>query len=542
MLKATRELRKGEEIFVKYGNSYWSNNRESEVELSGTTTVDLVAELLEEAALDQDYKQRRERIEEKGEPAAAVVGGLIWEADRIVVPNTERARTLVVHECHDTPTGAHQGRDKTLVAVALRFKWKGMSQLVADYVASCIKCQQNKPSNQLRAGELMPLPIPNRPWKDIGIDFMGPFPMTRITKKNGVMMIVDRFTKTKHPVAINMTLTAPQAVSLVIENVVRLHGVPEVITIDRDPRFTAGFWKEFWRNWGTRLGMSTAYHAQTDGQTERENRTWAEAVRSFVGDDQKDWDTHLPLLELALNSTKQSSTGESPFMMMYGREAVLPVDVQLQTPIATAANPAVGALQKKMKEIWERARKCIEKAQARQRKSANKKRRAVEYSVGDKVLLSTAHMKLRGNSELERTMKFSAKFIGPFEILEVKNANAYKLKLPPSFQMHAVVNVERLKEFVDGADQFPSREIEEWRPSGEVVRDENEELEFEVEYIIAQRGNERTRSYLVKWKGYPLYESTWEPQSNLTHAKEKVAAFQRKLNESREEEEKKEEE
>jgi hypothetical protein len=539
-VKAARALVKGEEVLVSYGKDYrWAGPKV--VSMSGVTTVDLLGELLKEGELDAEYKARRERIEEKGELAASVVGGFICEGGRMVVPSTERARTLVLHECHDTPTGGHLGRDKTLAAVKLRFKWKGMDQVVEDYVTSCIRCQQNKPSNQLPAGELMPLPIPTRPWKQMGIDFIGPLPLTK-TGMNGIAMMVDRFTKMKHPVPINMTLTAPQAVMLVVKNVVRLHGVPEVIVSDRDPRFTAGFWKEFWSCWETKLGMGTAYHPQTDGQTERENRTLVEAVRSFVKEDQKDWDEHLPLLELALNSAKQSSTGESPFMMMYGREAVLPVDVQLQTPIATAANPAVGQLQQKMKEAWERATKSIERAQIRQQKSANKKRRAVEYSVGDKVWLSTAHIQLRGDKELERTMKFSAKFIGPFEILEVKNANAYKLKLPEKFQMHAVVNVDRLKKFVDGTDQFPSREVEEWRPSGEVVRDANGELEWEVERIIAQRGSERNRSYLVKWVGYPLYESSWEPKRNLENAQRKVAEFQQRLKEGQKQKEKEEKE
>ena len=553
MIKATRVVMKGEEILVNYGPNYrWGGRKgianASSVtvvdQINGVTTVDLLGELLKECELDTDYKLRRERIEAKGELGASVVGGLICEQGRMLVPSTERARTLVLHECHDKPTGGHLGRDKTLAAVKLRFKWRGMDQVVEDYVTSCIRCQQNKPSNQLPAGELMPLPIPSRPWQQMGIDFIGPLPVTK-TGMDGVAMMVCRFTKMKHPVPIKMTLTAPQAVMLVVKNVVRLHGVPEVIVSDRDPRFTAGFWKEFWSCWETKLGMSTAYHPQTDGQSERENRTLVEAVRSFVRDDQKDWDEQLPLLELALNSAKQSSTGESPFMMMYGREAVLPVDVQLRTPISTAANPAVGELQQRMKKVWEKATKSIERAQQRQQKSVNKKRRAVEYSVGDKVWLSTAHIHLKGDKELERTMKFSAKFIGPFEVIEVKNANAYKLKLPDSFQMHAVVNVERLKKYVDGTDQFPSREVEHWRPSGEPVRDANGELEWEVERIIAQRGNERNRSYLVKWKGYPLYESSWQPKRNLENAQRKVFEFEQRLKQRQkedEEEEKKEEE
>ena len=560
MVKATRTLAKGEEVLVNYGRAYnWSGRggaggakgsvgaassvgvgsggaagasssvgAGAEQRVNGVTKVDLVAELLKECELDPEYKLRRQQVEEKGELGARVIGGFIWEGGKICVPATERARTLVIHECHDAPTGGHLGRDKTLAAVKLRFKWKGMDRVVADYVTSCIRCQQNKPSNQLPAGELMPLPIPTRPWQQMGIDFIGPLPLTK-SGMDGLAMMVCRFSKMRHPVAIKMKLTAPQAVGLVVKEVVRLHGVPEVIVSDRDPRFTAGFWKEFWQCWGTKMGMSTAYHPQTDGQSERENRTLVEAVRSFVQEDQKDWDELLPLLELALNSAKQSSTGQSPFQMVYGREAVLPVDVQFQTPIATAANPAVEQLQQKLQDGWERATTSMKKAQERQKTSADKKRRAVEYQVGDKVWLSTEKIVLRGNKQLDRSMKFGAKFIGPFEVVEVKNRNAYRLQLPESFKMHPVVNVERLKKYVDGEEQFPSREVEEWRPSGEVVRDANGQLEWEVERIIAQRGNERTRQYLVKWKGYPLYEATWEPKRNLENSEQKLREFEKRV-------------
>ena len=145
-------------------------------------------------------------------------------------------------------------------------------------------------------------------------------------------------------------------------------------------------------------------------------------------------------------------------------------------------------MRQKLREIWQRTTTAIEKAQVKQQKAANNRRRAAEYAVGEKLWLLTAHFHLRGDKELDRSMKFSAEFIGPFTIIGVKERNAYKLELPPKFQMHDVVNISRLKRFVDGTDQFPSREVEEWRPSGEVVRDANGELEWEVERIIARRG------------------------------------------------------
>jgi hypothetical protein len=528
MVKATRPIAKGEEVFVPYGAQYWRGERGARVQLNGVTAVDLVAELLKECELDPEYKLRRQQLGEKAEVGAKAMGGFVWRGDKICVPATERARTLVLHECHDAPTGGHLGRDKTAAAVKLRFTWKGIDQWVEDYVTSCVKCQQNKPSNQKPAGELMPLPIPVRPWQQMGIDFIGPLPKTK-SGMDGIAMMVCRFSKMKHPVAINMKMSAPEAVDLVVKEVVRLHGVPEAIVSDRDVRFTASFWKQFWDVWNTKLNMSTAYHPQTDGQSERENRTLVEAVRSFVQGDEADWDKQLPMLELAMNGAKQSSTGMSPFMMVYGREAVLPMDVAFRTPITTSANPAAGELHQQLEEVWKRATTSLEKAQARQKKAADLKRRAVEYQVGDKVLLSTAEIKLIGTKELNRSVKFESKFIGPFVISEVKNRNAYRLELPDKFKIHPVVNISRLKKWNDGSDQFPSREVEEWRPSGEVVRDANGELEWEVERILAEKGGARKKHYLVKWKGYPMWESTWEREENLENAKAEMRKFRQRV-------------
>jgi len=146
------------------------------------------------------------------------------------------------------------------------------------------------------------------------------------------------------------------------------------------------------------------------------------------------------------------------------------------------------------------------------------------------VLLSTEHIRMVGAKELNRSVKFAAKFIGPFKIVQVVNPNAYRLELPGTFGMHPTVNVSRLRKFVDGSEQFPSREVEEWRPSGVVVRDENGQLEFEVERILAQRGRDgRAKQYLVKWKGYPLWESTWEGEKNLENAQKKLGEFRERI-------------
>ena len=155
-----------------------------------------------------------------------------------------------------------------------------MERWVGDYVRSCVKCQQNKDGNTKTTGLLMPLPVPSRPWQVVGIDFIGPLPKSK-SGYDMEMTVVDYLTKEKHLIPTTQKLTSKGAVALFIREVVRLHGVPEVVVSDRDVRFTAGFWTEFWKEWQTKLGMGTAYHPQTDGQTERENKTVEEIITSL---------------------------------------------------------------------------------------------------------------------------------------------------------------------------------------------------------------------------------------------------------------------
>ena len=149
--------------------------------------------------------------------------------------------------------------------------------------------------------------------------------------------------------------------------------------------------------------------------------------------------------------------------------------------------------------------------------------------MGDKVLLATEHIRMVGAKELKRSVKFAARFIGPFTVSQVVNPNAYRLELPDSFGIHPTVNISRLKKFVDGSHQFPSREVEEWRPTGEKVRDANGELEFEVDRILAQRGVGKKQQFLIKWKGYPLWEATWEKGENLENSKQKLKEFRQRV-------------
>ena len=266
--------------------------------------------------------------------------------------------------------------------------------------------------------------------------------------------------------------------------------------------------------------MSTARHPQSDGQSEREIKTLITVLRAFCNEHQDDWDDYLDMVELGCNSTTQTSTQSSPFELLYGMKPRLPVDVAL-APIAPK-NPAAVNRAERMQAALRFARTHLLEAQQRQVKNADRHRRHAAFAVGDAALLSTEGLQLRNGSN-----KLCSRFIGPFEVVEVINANAYKLKLPPQLQaLHPTFNVDKLKPYRNGLTLFPTRPQQFDRPPPEAPSDSNGDSTFVVERIVAQRKCGRSIEYLVEWKGYPPEENTWERRAALAGALDTLAEFE----------------
>ena len=213
------------------------------------------------------------------------------------------------------------------------------------------------------------------------------------------------------------------------------------------------------------------------------------------------------MLELGFNATTQSSTKISPFELMYGSKPRLPIDVAL-APVAPR-NPAAIDRAERMQTALRFVRSNLLSAQERQALNADRHRRPAAFAVGDAVLLSTEGLQLRDGSN-----KLCSRFVGPFEVIEIVNANAYKLKLPPQLQaLHPTFNIEKLKPYRDGRMLFPSRPQRYDRPPPVIDADSNGDEKFVVERIMAQRKKGRTVQYLVAWKGYPPEENTWESRA-----------------------------
>uniref|UniRef100_A0AAV1UHQ0 Integrase catalytic domain-containing protein n=1 Tax=Peronospora matthiolae TaxID=2874970 RepID=A0AAV1UHQ0_9STRA len=232
------------------------------------------------------------------------------DTPRVVIPDDTDLRLRIMFEYHYAPIGGHRGREKTYLTVSRDFYWPRQYQFVRKYVRAYEVCQRVKSSPSLRA-PLQPLPVPAECWESISMDFV--FGLPKDARGNtGILVFVDRFSKMVHLVAVPETITASGCACVFIDTIFRLHGLPRELVSDRDPRFTADFWRSVFKSLGTRLKMSTSDHPESDGQTERANRVLEEILRGYVHSF-KSWSEFLPMVEFAINNSVHASTTHTPF-------------------------------------------------------------------------------------------------------------------------------------------------------------------------------------------------------------------------------------
>ncbi len=456
----------------------------------------------------------------------------------LYVPSNAELRTWLLSAAHDSLLGAHRGAAKTAAWLAERVWWPALEADVQSYVRGCEQCQRNKPDTRGKQGLPLSIAAPKRAWETVCMDFIGPLPRTA-SGHDAVLVVVDKLTRWSYYIALRTTATAQEVFAALQERVLSVHGIPRAIISDRDSRFTSHFWEHLWAAMRTDLRRSTAFHPQTDGQTERQNRTLIEALRAHVDANQRDWDTLLPAMQLAHNSSRSHSTGVSPFEMLFGATPRTALDAELERdgvgPLRQAerqAHPGAQALAERIKATVSAARRRMEAAQLKQREDSQRGRRECELAVGDKAWLSNRNLRPDAAAAAAgRARKLEPLYYGPYEVLAMHGSNAAELRLPAGCRLHPVFNVDLLKKFVDGRSEFPSRPVADARPGPLPAEDPAAggpgDPVYEVEAVIGKRGRGARLQYRVKWAGWPVEQASWLPVSECDSCAEAVADFER---------------
>ena len=438
----------------------------------------------------------------------------LWIHNRkVVVPNVPVLRKRLIHETHTPPYSGHAGQNRTLELLSRTFYWPKMRDNVEEFVRACRLCQQNKSLNKSPGGLLQSSEIPEKFWETVTMDFITQLPETRCGN-DAILVFVDKLSKMTKIIPCTTSITAVGTAKLFVEHVIKDHGLPIKIISDRDPRFTSLFWQAICDALKIRTAMSTAFHPQTDGQTERMNRVIEDALRHFVNPLCDDWDEYLAAIQFAINNSWNSSIENTPFHAVYGQHPHTPLTLSVRTNVPTAQQWL-----QKFSDRTAEAKASLRKAQNRQKSYADRSRRAVKYSLDDYVWLSTKNIRF---SQVPSS-KFLPRYLGPFRIIklvgprdpdtqEIREVTACKLELPPTFRIHPVFHVCLLKPYVpDG------RPIH--RPPTEV--DMDGVPTYVAEAIVGEKltkekdRDEMVRYFKVHWKGYTPESDSWEPESYI---------------------------
>jgi hypothetical protein len=438
------------------------------------------------------------------------IRGLPLYDNRVYVADVRNLRLRVMQLCHDHPLSGHYGREKTLDLIRRDYYWPRMREDIADFVRSCATCARTKTPRHKPYGLLKQLPIPDRPWESVSMDFIEGLPLSE--GYDSILVIIDRLSKMGLFIPTHKSITAPALARIYVHHVFSKHGIPSDIVSDRGSEFTSHFWQSLGELLNIKSKMSTAYHPQTDGQTERTNQTLEAYLRAYINYQQDDWVTWLPIAEFAYNNAKHAGTTVSPFFANYGYHPRMTASLDQEVPSAEAHDFA-----ESLDKLHAYVREELAKAQSQYQVSSDRNRiPAPEFKVGDRVWLNGKNIKTK------RPMrKLDYRRLGPFAVEKQLSSHAYRLKLPQALgSVHNVFHVDLLELYSN--NRFPNR-TEPPPPPVEV----DDSVEYEVEAILDSRIFRRKLQYLVKWKGFENTEDehSWQPANNVANSDDVVRDF-----------------
>ncbi|XP_052728408.1 transposon Tf2-1 polyprotein isoform X1 [Vigna angularis] len=467
---------------------YWQDFEEVTREVAADPILQkVVEEIKADPNTHPAYSLENERLHYKG---------------RLVLSAKSSWIATLIAEFHVTQAGGHSGVYRTYRRIAQSLFWRGIKKDVTEFVARCSVCQQHKYLSSSPQGLLQPLPIPNAVWEDLSLDFIVRLPKSR--GHDAILVVVDRLSKYAHFLPLKHPYTARTVAEVFTREIVRLHGIPQSVVSDRDPLFLSLFWKELFKGLGTKLKMSTAYHPETDGQTEVVNRVLEGYLRCFCSEQPAGWMAVLPWAEYWYNTNYQGAIKCTPFETVYGRQ---PPSLHRYIPGETLVE-AVSQELLTRDEALRQLKFHLEKAQEQMIRQANKKRKPTNFEVGDWVYLRIRpHRQTSMPTRLHP--KLSARYFGPFQISQRVGEVAYKLQLPDTARIHPVFHVSQLKKAIGErrVEKELPRELQAEGPSfwpvGVLGRRQ------------AQQGKKTVPQLLIEWQEGGSDGATWEDEATI---------------------------
>jgi len=418
--------------------------------------------------------------------------GLLFYRKLIYVPVKLRNKIISIH--HDSLTAGHFGYLKNRELISRNFIWLNMVSDIINYISTCSVCCSAKDERHKPYGLLVPLPTPKKPWSSISLDFITDLPKSK--NKTVVMVIVDRFSKMAHFIPFRMLPTAQIAADVFLQEIFRLHGLPDEIISDRGTQFTAEFWQRLCSLLCIDHKLSSAHHPQTDGQTERVNGILEQYLRCYSNEKQDNWVCLLPYAEFAYNNTLQQSIKQTPFYANYGYHP-------RSSPLVAAIN-GNGAAHDRAKEIQKNflfLRSKLEEAKLRYKKYADMGRiPGPEFKVNDLVWLKRNDLINKGSPKLNKRK------VGPFKIVKKINTVTYQLELPKKYRCHPVFHISEMEPYRERSSNIESTvnlKIPELSVDTE-CHDKYEPMEILKDAIV-----KGVKFYCVLFKGSDNEEWRW---------------------------------
>ena len=426
----------------------------------------------------------------------------LFYQNRLWVPAPVELRTDVIRDAHDQIACGHPGRDRTVELIKREFYWPGMRNDVARYIRNCHVCQRTKAPRDRYNGLLQPLPVPEQRWQDISMDFIVGLPPS--DGYNAICTIVDRLTKERHYapcIATDKGTSAEATVDILMRYVFRTHGLPKSIVSDRGSQFISLVWKALCQRLGITISLSTAFHPETDGQTERANQDVERHLRSYCSYMQDDWAQLLPIAEFADNNAVANATGITPFFANKGFHPRMTFSAPQVTGSLTRerlqaqkANSIADHMEKVLGFIHGRSRITREQMTTQ----ANKSRSDVSYRKGDMVFLSSKNIVTTRPSA-----KLDDKMLGPFPV-EEQVGTSYRLRLPDNMNIHNVFHPSLLRHAA--TDPLPGQQTAPPQPV--IIKDQEE---WEIDDILDARltGRNRRLQFRVRWRNEAYPDRQW---------------------------------